>query len=714
MDDVKILYANGDSWTAGDIVDPIRFKDQPWHVNHPDNDAYRLPRVWPHMAAKQLGISVLNNSSAGSSNDGIIRRTLNDIPKLLKEYTPEQIYVVIGWTSPERKDFFYKTKERGSWDILYPAELDHYKDEDPDIDVFYKIYTTKYWNEEEYITRFINQNNLLAGYLKSKNIKFTFFNAFYEDKSTVLDKSEGIHNLRNSPSLYGFINRYFNRHSQNQSWLNNIDLKENVEEFNSIFKTNYITTSFKNYIVELEKIYNTEFLDYHPTEIGHNKWATFIADNISKSLGQKQNYFVMDKFNQASLHAPDPELLEIYKDIPEINEEDARGEKICRPLFSQSDLPHVLDFTKISPDNIIPDTKFYYFVTLHHHNWLAAKHLNLLPDYVLSALRNNNCRLILDNSLEGDKAEEFYESLYKSLHSLDINPNYITYVTSNLIAEETHTKWLADKSYKDKKINVVSFPWNIYDVKRLISLGHLPEEVNIDKEIEYKKENINKIKSFLKVNRTCRPERNIFMLFINRLNLYNRFKISFNNYNKDYDLFDWFPDLTGQDNIDSLIAKIPFDIDETDKDNHGPPGIGVGKFDADLPFNPVHYKNTLISTVMCAFPFVENACHIHSSTYNPIYCGHPVIQFGPVRHLKKLKELGFKTFSKWWDESYDEEEFGWGRLTKILLIVEELCRKSNEELLEMYIDMKDTLQHNSDLIKNYDSINILTKRITGE
>jgi len=32
----------------------------------------------------------------------------------------------------------------------------------------------------------------------------------------------------------------------------------------------------------------------------------------------------------------------------------------------------------------------------------------------------------------------------------------------------------------------------------------------------------------------------------------------------------------------------------------------------------------------------------------------------------------------------------------------------------MYIDMKDTLQHNSDLIKNYDSINILTKRITGE
>ena len=134
-------------------------------------------------------------------------------------------------------------------------------------------------------------------------------------------------------------------------------------------------------------------------------------------------------------------------------------------------------------------------------------------------------------------------------------------------------------------------------------------------------------------------------------------------------MFDWFPGLIGQENIDSLISKVPFDIDKTDKENHGPPGIGVGKFDADLPFNPLHYKNTLISTVMCAFPFVENACHIHSSTYNPIYCGHPVIQFGPVNHLKKLREIGFKTFSKWWDESYDEDEFGWGRLQKILIIL---------------------------------------------
>ena len=31
----------------------------------------------------------------------------------------------------------------------------------------------------------------------------------------------------------------------------------------------------------------------------------------------------------------------------------------------------------------------------------------------------------------------FQYTLYKSLHSLDINPDYVTYVTSNLIAEET-------------------------------------------------------------------------------------------------------------------------------------------------------------------------------------------------------------------------------------------------------------------------------------
>ena len=58
----KLLLADGCSWTAGDIVDPELFPDQPWHVNHPDNAQYRLPRGWPHKVGKLINYDTLKYS----------------------------------------------------------------------------------------------------------------------------------------------------------------------------------------------------------------------------------------------------------------------------------------------------------------------------------------------------------------------------------------------------------------------------------------------------------------------------------------------------------------------------------------------------------------------------------------------------------------------------------------------------------------------------
>ena len=253
--------------------------------------------------------------------------------------------------------------------------------------------------------------------------------------------------------------------------------------------------------------------------------------------------------------------------------------------------------------------------------------------------------------------------------------------------------------------------YNVMDVQRLKDLGHLPLEVNIEEEINYKRTHFLELKEFLKVNRTGRPERNLLMFFINKYNLYDKFKLSFPelpHYNYPPSLL---TNLLDQKNINEVKSKCPFDIDKTDETNHGDPGFGEGKFNADLPFQPIHYKSSLISVVMCAFPFVENACHLHSSTFNPIYCGHPVLQFGPHKHLK---QNGFKTFDKWWDESYDNHIEGWDRFKGVLNNITELSKKSKKEIFDMYVDMKDILQHNSDLIQNYNGNLLLRKRILDE
>jgi len=442
---------------------------------------------------------------------------------------------------------------------------------------------------------------------------------------------------------------------------------------------------------------------------------------------------IVEDFNKIRLHDPEafPDVMKLYDHIDEIKEIDNRGFELCRPLFSHSELPKYLDCKNIDKKEFKWDQEFIYSVLLHHNNDLAAKHLNLIPFDILEAVRKGSCKLILDNVLEGNSIDKFLDILYKSILTLNLPADRIYYVTNNLLAEKVHADYL-EKNPKIKSINVISFMYNVMDVHNLkvrplyhnpIIKGDsyevntpyettaLPQKLDIEEEIEYKKQNIDKIKKLLKVNRTNREERNLFMLYLNKHELLDNFALSFPDLPENYYYPEQFKHLLEPTNIESLKNKLPFDIDESDRTNHGPAGFGLNEFDADLPFNPIHYRDTFISVVMCAFPFTENACHLHSSTFNPIYCGHPVIEFGPYRHLRELKNRGFKTFDKWWDESYDEIENPWDRFNEILKIVHKLALMSKDELLEMYIDMKDILQYNSDLISNFDGKSFLKDRL---
>jgi hypothetical protein len=66
---------------------------------------------------------------------------------------------------------------------------------------------------------------------------------------------------------------------------------------------------------------------------------------------------------------------------------------------------------------------------------------------------------------------------------------------------------------------------------------------------------------------------------------------------------------------------------------------------------------------------------------------------GPKNYLSNLKKLGFKTFSSWWDESYDYCE-GVHRIEEIKNVLKSIFTKSSDELQEMLSDMKETLEYN--------------------
>ena len=79
-----------------------------------------------------------------------------------------------------------------------------------------------------------------------------------------------------------------------------------------------------------------------------------------------------------------------------------------------------------------------------------------------------------------------------------------------------------------------------------------------------------------------------------------------------------------------------------------------------------------------------------------------------------MKKNGFKTFSKWWDESYDNEIDGYKRLKMVMDISTKISKMPIENVFNMIVDMKEVLQHNSDLINNYNVRDNLIKKIFNE
>jgi hypothetical protein len=93
----------------------------------------------------------------------------------------------------------------------------------------------------------------------------------------------------------------------------------------------------------------------------------------------------------------------------------------------------------------------------------------------------------------------------------------------------------------------------------------------------------------------------------------------------------------------------------------------------------------------------SDSIFISEKTYKPIYLCQPFIIFGNPFTLNKLHELGYKTFSNWWDEGYSEDPPHY-QLNGITEVIDQLSKKSTVELESIYNDMQSTLDHNLQLL----------------
>lgn len=111
------------------------------------------------------------------------------------------------------------------------------------------------------------------------------------------------------------------------------------------------------------------------------------------------------------------------------------------------------------------------------------------------------------------------------------------------------------------------------------------------------------------------------------------------------------------------------------------------------------------SNVFCAIVnetrFAQPFANISEKSLNPLRAKLPLILVAPPHSLKYLRTFGFKTFDKWWDESYDQEENHQQRMLKILNLIDYIDNQTIDQLQDMYDDMKEVLEHNHHITKWY-------------
>lgn len=103
--------------------------------------------------------------------------------------------------------------------------------------------------------------------------------------------------------------------------------------------------------------------------------------------------------------------------------------------------------------------------------------------------------------------------------------------------------------------------------------------------------------------------------------------------------------------------------------------------------------------------FWDRKCHLTEKIFKPIILRQPFVLLGCAHNLEYLKSYGFKTFDRWWDESYDHIEDPIARLQAVADIIEYVSSLTLGQLTNMLHEMEPVVEHNFKLFNSPDFLN---------
>ena len=364
--------------------------------------------------------------------------------------------------------------------------------------------------------------------------------------------------------------------------------------------------------------------------------------------------------------------------------------EFIKPHFDEINV----DIEILPLSDIDKDKTWFINVDINGWNWLWYK-TDIFASFgetLLSELNNGNAYLILNHQCESF-TESFFCMLYKTLKNFPSVPyNKIIYMVAAADASREYKNFVKEYNIpKDQEITIM-YAHHVY--KRFKHENTL-DFFNYNRTVK-------KEKKFLSLNRRWHDHRLLLVCGLAYNNLIDHGYVSLGVATEEVaQAQQTIDELHGQhkseyikEGFDKIKNRLPLQVDMVD--------LKINQFQAtSLPIE--FYQTSCFSLVSstCALQSREKSVGFTEKEIKPILARHPFIIHNLAGALAHLKNMGFLTFERWFNESYDEETDDNKRLIKITDEVKRLSELSFEQWDIMLEEMSPVLEHNYNRLVNY-------------
>ena len=329
----------------------------------------------------------------------------------------------------------------------------------------------------------------------------------------------------------------------------------------------------------------------------------------------------------------------------------------------------------------------------------------------LAEIRDGRGIVLIDYSMEPFISLDYHKLLHTCLKESGINPESIYIAVNSFNAKQLYENWF---SVEDRRYRIINTPFCLEHSSYYYSQSLDRNEnkvVTLDKFLSTR--DVVRDNYFLMKIKAPKEHRLKTLILLTDDNLIDRGDWSFSG-QQSFSKTDEYKNA-----VRNLDLKNKVQVEELlDRGQHNlksEENLLFNGINAWTDENYVPHLNSYFDICFESFFYIESeAISLTEKIFKPIINFQPFIYVATKGSLQVLRDLGFKTFEPFIDESYDQELDNDKRLFMAYEQIKKLCRMSKQEIHEWYWGMQDILVDNRQHLLNIHKNKMITETALEE